>query len=54
MSEPKHTKGVPLHATGVDTVPLSNEELEGITESLEDVKNCRVFILDQVKDELQL
>lgn len=38
----------------VDRVPLSDEELEGIKESLEDVKNGRVFTLDQVKDELGL
>lgn len=35
-------------------VPLSDEELEGIKESVEDIKNGRVFTLDQVKDELGL
>lgn len=50
----KHAKGTRTHKSKVDRVPLSDEELEGIKESLEDVKNGRVFTLDQVKDELGL
>ena len=50
----KHAKGTRQHVCKADRVPLSDEELEGIKESLEDVKNGRVFTLDQVKDELQL
>jgi hypothetical protein len=54
MSVYKHTKRVRPHVSKVDMVPLSDEELEGIKESVEDIKNGRVFTLDQVKDELGL
>ncbi len=54
MSVYKHTKKVRPQVSKVDRVPLSDEELEGIKESVEDVKNGRVFTLDLVKDELGL
>jgi hypothetical protein len=54
MPEYKHAKGTMHHVCKVDRVPLSDEEMEGIKESLEDVKNGRVFTLNQVKDELKL
>ncbi|MDY0385888.1 MAG: hypothetical protein RBT65_01900 [Methanolobus sp.] len=52
MSSYKHAKRTLPNVGKVDTVPLSDEELEGIKESLEDIKNGRVFTLDQVKNEL--
>ncbi len=54
MSSYKHAKRTLLNVDKVDTVPLSDEELEGIKESLKYIKNGRVFTLDQVKDELGL